>query len=166
VPRHIVDKHFGYVPGTNRVWILVDTNWWQGRLIIPGQPKYISPPWPKSDSLWNADALVNGGKVVVCEGVFSAIAVGDSAIALCGKSMSNLQAKRIATAGLDEIVVMLDADAVDYACETARVLHSRCNAKIMIQYMASGDPALGVRGKLVNYDWRLTVENALCDIVL
>jgi hypothetical protein len=166
VPKRIVDKHFGCVQGTNRVWILVDTNWWQGRLIMPGQPKYISPPWPKSDSLWNAGALVRGGRIVVCEGVFSAIAVGSDAVALCGKSMSNVQAKRIAAAGLEEIVVMLDAGAVDYACETARVLHSRCNAKIKVQYMASGDPAAGVLGKLVDYDWHLIVENALCDIVM
>lgn len=154
VPHNLINTKFGWVPGTHRVWILIDKNWWQGRLIIPGKPKYISPPWPISDSLWNVEALRLHNKVVVCEGVFSAIAVGENAIALCSKHATNLQVQRIAYTRAKEVVLMLDADAHSDASELAdRLVYIGYKGAIRIQYMEQGDPADGEYGDEVTWVW-------------
>jgi len=164
VPLDIITSSFGYVPGTMRVWMLVDDNWWQGRLMVVGDPKYISPPWPKGDSLWNAQALDKYDNIVICEGVFSAIAVGDNAIALCGKTINGAQADRIVEAmGKDSsITIMMDADAIQNAHDAAEVLVRRGYAGgLEIRYMRSGDPADGVMGEKVAWDWSTPITHAL-----
>ncbi len=162
VPLRLVNKYFGIVPGTNRVWILIDKNWWQGRLIISGEPKYISPAWQRGDSLWNYEALTACRDVVVCEGVFSAIAVGDNAVALCSKQMSDAQAQRIANAYPDSIMIMLDYGAEDEAYEVADMLsYVGYGGSISIQYMLCGDPADGVMSHVTDASWASKVEYML-----
>ena len=164
VPLDIITRCFGYVPGTMRVWILIDDNWWQGRLMVAGDPKYISPPWPKGDSLWNAQALGKYDDIVICEGVFSAIAVGDNAIALCGKTINAPQADRIVQAmgKHTSITIMMDADAIQNAHDAAEVLMRHgYEGGLEIRYMRSGDPADGVMGEKVAYDWSTPIKHAL-----
>lgn len=155
VPDDLIRSgRFGCVPGTNRVWIIVDDYWWQGRLIIPGKPKYISPPWSRGQSLWNARALRPGKSIVICEGVFSAIAVGPHAIAICSKTMTGLQVDRVVKASPSSIVIMLDAGTWDEAWAMADTLTaSGYPGAIYIQFMESGDPADGVVGDLVQWGW-------------
>ena len=158
---YLMEKYFGYVPGTHRAWILIDENWWQGRLLVPGEPKYINPPWPKGDSLWNAEAL-KCNHVVICEGVFSAIAVGDNAIALCGKAANDNQLERIVNARPEYIMIMLDADALDYSYEMGNQLkYLGYEGTIQVQEMMRGDPADGIFGKLVPWTWDKVVSNKL-----
>lgn len=165
IPQAIVRKYMGWAPGTNRAWILIDTNYWQGRLIIPGNPKYLSPPWPKGDALWNAGAL-NDNHVVICEGVFSAIAVGSRAIALCGKSITQPQAQRIARSHAKSITVMLDADAIQYAYDIAKTLEEAGYVGIMkIHELQVGDPTDGLEGRVINYDWGTSVRNRILSAV-
>jgi len=164
VPIGLIRSCFGYVPGSMRVWMLIDDNWWQGRSLTKMEPKYISPPWPKGDSLWNGRALETHDNIVLCEGVFSAIAVGNGAIALCGKTMNEQQAARISRSTSDdtEITIMLDADAIDNAYDMANALRlSGFNGDINIQYMDSGDPADGVIGNIVRWDWSAEIKHAL-----
>jgi hypothetical protein len=162
VPKPILTRYFGYVPGTHRAWILVDENWWQGRLIIPGEPKYLSPPWPRGDSLWNAQALLMCEDVGICEGIFSAISAGDNYTALCGKTMTTAQAERLAGANnVRSYTIMLDEGAEKSAYTMARQLeYAGFDGDIRIQYMMSGDPADGVVGGSVAWSWGLELEAA------
>jgi len=161
VSDRLIHSAFGWVPGTHRAWMLVDANWWQGRLIIRGEPKYISPPWPRGDSLWNAAALskVTTRPLVICEGVFSAIAVGPRAIALCGKGCTDLQAERIVSSTRSgSIMVMLDADATSNAHAIAdKLVEFGYTGSIRVQYMLSGDPAEGQVGKQIPWTWESKV---------
>jgi len=163
VPLGMMVQHFGYVPGTHRAWILVDANWWQGRLIIPGEPKYISPPWPKGGSLWNSEALYMYSDVGICEGVFSAIAAGNNFVALCGKAMTNAQANRLVAARrVQSYTLMLDSGAEDSAYVMAKQLeYAGFRGDINIQRMISGDPADGVIGDRITWSWDVEMELAM-----
>jgi len=161
VPLSLVEEYFGWVPGSNRVWMLVDDNWWQGRLLTVGEPKYISPPWPRGDSLWNADAL-NGNVVDVCEGVFSAIAVGLTAVALCAKTINDEQIKRTVQANPKSLCLRLDAGADGDAHVMAeRFVRLGYRGALKIRYMQSGDPADGVPGPMVKWEWHTNVRHEL-----
>lgn len=162
VSPHIARKYMGYVPGSRRAWILVDTNYWQGRLMMPGEPKYLSAPWPKGDALWNAGALA-GRSITVCEGVFSALAVGSKAIALCGKTITQPQARRIARSGVQHIRIMLDADATAHSYDVARaLLRSGFSGQIIIHELSNGDPTDGMSGIEKPYDgWCSEVREGL-----
>jgi len=162
VPRYLMTKYFGWVPGTQRAWCLIDDGWWQGRLIVPGEPKYISPPWPKGDSLWNAHALKRYKEVVICEGVFSAIAVGDNAIALCGKTINEEQAKRVARNSPDIVTVLLDADATEFIGDIIEnLMLAGYDGDIQVQYMRGGDPADGEYGEKIHWCFEAEVKDAL-----
>lgn len=164
IPHALIYKYMGWAPGTNRAWILVDINFWQGRLIISGDPKYISSPWPKGDSIWNASAL-DTYNITICEGVFSAIAVGSHAIALCGKTISQLQAKRIAKSRVRNITVMLDADATKYSYGVAKTLEEAGFIGVLkIHELESGDPTDSTNGDVVNYDWGTNVRRVLATV--
>jgi hypothetical protein len=153
IPQAIVRRYMGWAPGTNRAWILVDSDFWQGRLIIPGEPKYISAPWPKGDSLWNPNAL-RDKHIIICEGVFSAIAAGSHAIALCGKTITIPQAKRIVKAGPSSITIMLDHDAIQHSYTVAQTLEEQGYIGVMkIHELSQGDPTDGLDGRVVNFDW-------------
>lgn len=166
VPQRLIRSRFGYVPGSMRAWVMVDVDWWQGRMIISGEPRYISPPWPKGDSLWNGIALATCDSIHICEGVFSAIAVGEHAIALCGKTMNELQAQRIVNAMDDKddslINILLDADAIQNAHVVAQQLVSLgYKGRLELRYMHSGDPADGKMGERLAWDWSVPVKYAL-----
>lgn len=161
IPCPIVRKYMGWAPGTNRAWILVDGDFWQGRSIVSCEPKYISSPWPKGDAIWNPNAL-NDNHVIICEGVFSAIAVGSHAIALCGKTITEPQAKRIAKASPSKLTIMLDADATQFSYDMAQTLteHGYCG-QMIIHELNNGDPTDGMDGKVVSYGWGALVRNRI-----
>lgn len=161
IPQAIVYKYMGWAPGTNRAWILIDSDFWQGRLIIPGDPKYISPPWPKGDALWNAGAL-EGRHAIICEGVLSAIAVGSNALALCGKTITQPQAKRIARSRVGSITIMLDADATRYSYDIAKALEENGYSGVLkIHELEQGDPTDGLEGRVVGYDLQSQVRSRI-----
>jgi hypothetical protein len=161
IPMIIVRKYMGWAPGTNRAWILVDGDFWQGRLIIPGDPKYLSSPWPKGDALWNPNAL-NDNHVIICEGVFSAIAVGSHAIALCGKTITDLQAKRIVKAHPASITIMLDADATQFSYDMAQTLVGLgYSGRLAIHELEVGDPTDSLDGRTLDYGWGAMVRNRI-----
>jgi hypothetical protein len=160
VPRHMY-KHFGWVPGSGRLWILIDKHFWQGRSITScgGGPKYISPPWPKGDSLWNGQALDTDAVVTVCEGVFSAMACGYHAVAICGKEMTDEQAARIACTRASDVMIVLDADATAFAYDMAETLRRHgYDGSLSVHHMLEGDPADGVYGDVVSFSLRSVVE--------
>lgn len=153
---------FGWILGTNRVWILIDRMWWQGRVLGKGKPKYISPPWPRGDSLWNHKVLIKGySRIDVCEGVFSAIACGPHAVAICGKRMTKPQAGRLVKAN-KSIRIVFDSGAEEEAHYAADLLLSSGHERALkIYYLNDGDPCDSMIGRTVNYNWRHKVKYAL-----
>ena len=57
--------------------------------------------------------------IILCEGVFDAIAIRRNAIPLLGKSVSNSLYKKIITSRLKDIYIALDTDAQDKALTIA-----------------------------------------------
>lgn len=168
--KQFITDIFGWIPGSNRVWILIDENWWQGRTIVNAEPKYLSPPWPIGDSLWNGGALKGWrrrkgmfesfNEIVICEGVFSAMHVGPNAVALCAKTSTVAQTKRIAGTRVQKIIIMLDADAADESYKLARDLVSAGYAgELVIHHLCKGDPCDGLKGDAVAYGFRSQLEH-------
>lgn len=163
VPIAYALSSWGYVPGSNRAWVLIDNTWWQGRSIFPNAKlKYISPPWPKGDSLWNAKALYQYNIVDICEGVISATHDGDNAVALCGKTVTDLQAERLSIAPVKTYRVMLDSDAKDQSYVIAEKLryfgYIGC---IKLCHLQDGDPADHVPYTTEPYDFVSEVRHKL-----
>jgi len=80
--------------------------------------------------------------------------------------MNKLQARRIVDAMNDKddplITVLLDADAIQSAHEMAQQLVSAgYSGRLDLRYMRSGDPADGVMGKKVAWDWSVPLKYAL-----
>lgn len=165
IPFALIIKYMGWVPGTHRAWILVDGDFWQGRSITSAEPKYISSPWPKGDAIWNPNAL-NDNHIYICEGVFSAIAVGSHAIALCGKTITEPQAKRIVKSRTSSITIMLDADAVDSAYNMAETLVKQgYGGRLMVHELERGDPTDGLIGRTIEADWGAMVKRRISTTV-
>ena len=104
--------------------------------------KYLNPPQSlaySSEDVWNL-SNVSSDSVVICEGVFTAIAAGGSkynAVATYGKSISNVsntdksdvivssQGDKLVSRGFKYYIVAYDADAFEESLRTCEYLHSR-----------------------------------------
>ena len=78
----------------------------------------------KTEVLFNYANASTRSSIVVCEGVFDAMAVGLNGVALFGKTVSPQQANLLVAASPDEVVVALDGDAHANALEVGRILDS------------------------------------------
>jgi len=80
--------------------------------------KYKNPEASKDiiffENLINWDA-----PIILCEGVFDAMAIRRNAIPILGKSISTALYKKILTSSLNDIYVALDTDARDRALQIA-----------------------------------------------
>lgn len=104
--------------------------------------KYLNPPQSlaySSEDVWNL-SNVSSDSVVICEGVFTAIAAGGSkynAVATYGKSISNVsntdksdvivssQGDKLISRGFKYYIVAYDADAFEESLRMCEYLHSR-----------------------------------------
>jgi len=78
-------------------------------------PKYLTAPgFPRGEVFYNWDNAMQTTCLVVCEGVFDALAVGPSGIAGLGKGLGVGQLRRLREAG-KPIVLLLDPDARETA---------------------------------------------------
>lgn len=90
--------------------------------LLGGQPKYLFPKGtPKG--IFNIDRAHQYKTLIICEGPFSAIAIGVNAIGLYGKTLSKYQRRLL----LDlvpnkEIIVCLDGDAPQHSIKLAQTL--------------------------------------------
>lgn len=91
-------------------------------------PKYFtSPGFPKGELLYNFDMARAREPVVVTEGVFDALAVGPSGVALLGKGITDVQT-RILQTYCNTVVILLDPDAGHESKELVKVLKRSINA--------------------------------------
>ena len=80
--------------------------------------KYKNPEASK-DIIFFENLINWNAPIVLCEGVFDAIAIRRNAVPLLGKSVSNELYKKILTSNVHEIYIALDTDAQDRAVQIA-----------------------------------------------
>lgn len=95
--------------------------YWTSRRIKQSRgPKYRNPNVPRRFHVgFLYQAVQHSETVVMCEGVFSALAAGRDGIACYGKYVADVQLAKIRAAGATGIVVALDGDAWKEAVDTA-----------------------------------------------
>ena len=114
------------------------------RLQVAKHPdrKVLNPSVSKRSILFNYDTAKLSDEVVVCEGVFDALAienVGQSAVALLGKEMTDEQAMLLTALNCEKITVCLDADAYENALLAAEKL-DRFGNRVLVAKLEEGDP--------------------------
>ena len=88
-----------------------DLNYFVGRDIYEGGMKYKNPPVSKD--VIGLDLFINWNEpIVLCEGVFDAIAIRRNAIPLFGKTIPKSLMKKIYEKQVKQIYILLDSDAI------------------------------------------------------
>ena len=124
-----------------RIIIPIEFNYWQGRAIYKWmEPKYVNPSNSSSIAIFNSKALDLYDEVVVCEGAFSAMAVGDNAIALIGKESPKEKLDRIVHSSVSKFIIALEPDAFNTMMKLTDALVGM-GKEVMIWKYDFGDPA-------------------------
>lgn len=138
--------NIGMCMGTHpmRVVIPIEDGYYQARA-IPNwlEPKYINPKSEARHYIFNSAALKLYDEVVICEGAFSAMAVGKNAIAIIGKELPVEKLRRLLSADVKTYIVALDYEAEDHAVAIADSLHKGGKSVKMWKFVNSKDPADG-----------------------
>ena len=88
-----------------------ELNYFVGRDIYEGGMKYKNPPVSKE--VIGLDLFINWNEpIVLCEGVFDAIAIRRNAIPLFGKTIPKSLMKKIYEKQVKQIYILLDSDAI------------------------------------------------------
>lgn len=139
---HIQRYNLGATPNIPlRIIIPIEFNYWQGRRLYDFmEPKYINPPDPAKKAIFNSMALTTYKEVVICEGAFSAMAIGENAIALIGKECPEEKLARLLDADVHKYIVALDSDAKEYALKLCDMLQTG-GKEVELWDFHYGDPA-------------------------
>jgi len=134
---------------------------WQTRALNEhDSPKYYTMPgFPKSRMLFNQDRAQQYRFGVVVEGVFDAFRVGDRAVALFGKSMSQTQRElAVAYWGQGALCIVLDDDATEDMDRLSQVMDPMKfkDGSFIVRLPIGKDPGNMDRDEL----WRLIASNA------
>lgn len=117
---------------------------YQARALDNAVPKYLNPPKilgvasSKSNLVYNLDAVDKDNPIVICEGIFSAMAVGQQAVAVLGKEISQQQVFKILSAGITEAVIMFDPGAEKWAIKAAKMFDGLLDVRVA--FLEDGDP--------------------------
>jgi len=109
------------------------------------EPKYKNPPKGmfnigKASLMFNSYQASHYPTIVICEGVFDAMAVGPNAVALLGKSLSRAQLMMISRMHKSKrVVVYLDGDAESQAWDIAKQIQSIGDKDVRIVIPRAGD---------------------------
>jgi len=117
--------------------------YYQGRSIFGKEPTYLNPPKDekgrgKSEYLFNLDVAAQEEIVFLVEGFFDAMRMGDSAIPLLGKTLSETQLEKLILAGIKRVCVCLDTDAKKESLKVAEMLSNQLITYIC--WLSAGDP--------------------------
>lgn len=138
----------------------VEGSYFQARSIFPRpKQKYLNPTESIGDRLFNHQALERYKIIYIAEGIFSALAIGRSAIATLGNKATNDQKKRLGASPCETFIICYDSDAVDGAgqLDLAEYLSARGKRVILRQY-ADGDPDDGGFFTEVDYTLKYRVN--------
>jgi hypothetical protein len=129
--------------------VIIPAKDWKGevlyytaRSISNRDPKYLNPPVSRSAVVGFLDiaAQSKSTNIVLCEGPFSAMAVGPHALCLFGKSITRRQIGRLALLYPTCISVCFDPGALDEASEVCGHLFGVA-PEIRLYDLEGGDPA-------------------------
>ena len=116
------------------------------RTITDAKPKVLTPPsLPGThgikDYVYNLDRAADTKELRIGEGVFDAIALGVSGIALFGKEATKKQLADIINRKPRRVLVCLDGDALKYSIKLARQLMLQCPDVRVVKFPPDADPA-------------------------
>lgn len=140
--RHIVMYNLGMAPSLpGRVVIPIEGEYWQARTIYGWMhPKYMNPKSEARHYIFNSIALELFDEVVICEGAFSAMAIGENAVAILSKKATEEKIYRFIYSDVEKFIVALDSDATKQSIDLAHLL-KRNGKKVDIWEYDEGDPA-------------------------
>ncbi len=140
-----------------RVIIPIEEGYWQGRAIVPWLlPKYINPKAKAGSVIFNSKALEMFDEIVVCEGAFSAMAIGSNAIALIGKEPTPEKVHRIIQSDVKTIIIALEQEAYG----SMQVLMDAAvsnDKKVIVWKYNVGDPADSMDFEVLEYNLKTKV---------
>lgn len=139
------DKYqLGWVSNSWRVYIPIEGDFWQARSTLSWvQPKYMSPDNSNAErAIFNYNALQMYDEIVVCEGAFSAMAVGDNAIALMGKNPTKTKIRRLLDTDIAKFILTLEKRAWSML-QLADALEQDGRHVEIWEYVDGKDPADG-----------------------
>lgn len=151
--RHITYYNLGIADSVPyRIIIPIEGEYWQGRATHDWmEPKYINPQIDARSVIFNSQALDLYDEVVVCEGAFSAMAVGENAIALIGKHCTDEKFERLAKACVSRFILTVEPETNGEMEKLADKL-SKSGKDVTMWYYNTGDPADN-DGKIERKDW-------------
>lgn len=129
--------------------------YWVARTYRNHKLRYKNPEGSNSqDQIFHLTAAMAYTEVVITEGVFSAIAVGDDGVGTYGKNITPMQINMLVNARFSKYIVALDGDARKDAVKLAQSLvERRCNVEL-IEFDYHEDP-----GSCLDFEQRR--DNAL-----
>ena len=101
--------------------------------------KYKNPEASK-DIIFFENLINWNAPIILCEGVFDAIAIRRNAIPILGKSISNTLYKKIITSDVKDIYIALDTDARNRAIEIAERLYNQ-GKRVFLVDLPDKDPS-------------------------
>ena len=109
-PKYWKRYNIGYMDG--RIIIPIEGDYWQGRAIFARTvPRFMSPAIPSVALLFNYHVLAKYPEIVVTEGAFSAMAVGDNAVGLVGKNPTREKIERLKQSHAKKFIITLERNA-------------------------------------------------------
>ncbi len=144
-----------------RVIIPIEQDYWQARAIHDWDaPKYLNPKDEAGDVIFNSSALDLYDQVVICEGAFSAMAVGENAVALIGKEPTRSKIERLMATDVEKYIIALEPNEYNTMRKLADAL-SRSDKQVEIWAYDAGDPATGDSYDVLEYDLKTILSLAL-----
>jgi len=124
-----------------RVIIPIEDDYWQGRSIYKWmEPKYINPKSKARHYIFNSPALQKYDEIVICEGAFSAMAVGANAVAMIGKEIPDEKLYRLQSSAASNFIIALELNAWQTVHALAEGLYA-AGKNVTIWKYTVGDPA-------------------------
>lgn len=109
----------------------------QGRKFAGAGPKMKNPKEEdygigKTQLLYNKDALFIYKKIYLVESITNALTIGERGVGILGKKISNYQLSLILKSPCEEVVIMLDPDAMIEAYQLAMTLVQYKRVKVVV----------------------------------
>ncbi len=120
-------------------------------LMVAGIRKTVNPPMNfnslgKSEVLYNIDIAKQYDTIIVTEGAFDAINVGQNAVAILGSMISQNQISKLLKTKAKKIIMMLDPDAIDKALLSCKKLEGLI--PVYLSVVEAKDPGEATRAQI------------------